>query len=104
MRDFKDITTTNTTCTQPQDMAENTAQIIHSERLALLPVIENLLTQKLIGTSSDGDKTFTNIWKEQEATTTKPETETTPKETTCFSDDAFRKALDTLSERMWRHS
>ncbi|MEI7846782.1 MAG: hypothetical protein WCK35_13360 [Chloroflexota bacterium] len=104
MRDFKEVTTTNTTCNLPQNMAENTTQVSHTKRLALLPVIENLLTKKLIGTSSDGDMTFTNIEKEQETTTTKLEAETTPKVTTCFSDDDLRKALDTIYERMWHHS
>jgi CBS domain-containing protein len=94
--------TKNPVCCLPNDMAAKVAQLMQSENIGSVPVIENEQTQNLVGIVTDRDLVLKIVAKEHDAKSTKVETVMTRQVVTCRADDDLQKALDAMAEHQLR--
>ena len=94
--------TKNPICCQPDDMATKAAELMRSENIGSIPVIENDQTKKLVGIVTDRDLTLKIIADGLDAKSTKVDAVMTRKVVTCRADDDSQKALDAMSEHQLR--
>jgi len=78
------------------------AQLLKSENIGSLPVIENNETQKLIGIITDRDLALRIIGEGRDAKSTRVEAVMTRKVVTCRADDDVQRALDAMSDHQLR--
>ena len=55
MKKCNEVMTKKTVCCQPDDMVATVAQLMQSENIGSIPVIENKQNQKLVGIVTDRD-------------------------------------------------
>jgi CBS domain-containing protein len=102
MRNCNEVMTKNPVCCQPNDMVEKVAQLMQSENIRSIPVIENEQTQKLVGIVTDRDLALKIVAKGQDAKSTKVEAVMTHQIVTCRVGDDLQKALDAMAEHQLR--
>ena len=102
MKKCNDVMTKNPVCCRPDDMVAKAAQLMQSENIGSIPVIENEQTQKLVGIVTDRDLALKVIAKGQDAKSTKVEAVMTRQVVTCRAEDALQKALDAMAEHQLR--
>lgn len=68
-----EVMTENIVCCQPDYLVEKVAQLMQSENVGSIPVIENKQTQKLVGIVTDRDLAIKIIAKGQDAKSMKVE-------------------------------
>jgi CBS domain-containing protein len=83
-------------------MVKNAAELMKSQNIGSIPVIENEQTQKLVGIVTDRDLALKIIAEERDARSTKVESVMTRKVVTCRADDDLQKALDAMAEHQLR--
>jgi CBS domain-containing protein len=94
--------TKNPVCCLPTDMVAKAAQLMRSENIGSIPVIENNQTEKLVGIVTDRDLALRIIAEGLDAKSTKVEAVMTRKVVTCLAGDDVQKALDAMSEHQLR--
>ena len=102
MKKCNEVMTKNPVCCRPDDMAEKAAQLMQSENIGSIPVIEIEQTQKLVGIVTDRDLALKIVAKGQDAKSTKVEAVMTRQMVTCRAGDDLQIALDAMAEHQLR--
>ena len=102
MKKCNEVMTKNPVCCLPNDMVAKAAQLMKSENIGSIPVIENEQTRKLVGIVTDRDLALKIVAKGRDAKSTKVEAVMTRKVVTCRAEDDLQKALDAMSEHQLR--
>ncbi len=89
-------------CCVPNDLVSKAADLMKSNHIGSIPVIDNEQTQKLVGIVTDRDLTLRIVAEGLDAKSTKVETVMTRKVVTCLAEDDLQKALDAMSENQLR--
>ena len=89
-------------CCLPNDSAAKAAEMMKSENIGSIPVIENEQSQKLVGIVTDRDLALRIVAGALDAKSTKVETVMTRKVETCLADNDLQKALDVMVEHQLR--
>jgi CBS domain-containing protein len=102
MKKCDEVMTKNPVCCLPDDMVAKVAQLMQSENIGSIPVIENEQTQKLVGIVTDRDLALKIVAKGQDAKSTKVEAVMTRQIVTCRTGDDLQMALDAMAEHQLR--
>ena len=102
MKKCDEVMTKNPICCLPNDTAAKAAQLMKSENIGSIPVIENEQTKKLVGIVTDRDLALKIVAEGRDAKSTKVEAVMTHKVVTCRAEDDLQKALDAMSEHQLR--
>ena len=102
MKKCNEIMTKNPICCLPNVMVPEAAELMKSENIGSIPVIENEQTKKLVGIVTDRDLTLKVLAGGLDAKSTKVEAVMTHKVVTCLADDGLQKALDAMAEHQLR--
>jgi CBS domain-containing protein len=94
--------TKNPVCCLPGDLVTKAAQLMKSEHVGSIPVIENEEAKKLVGIVTDRDLALKIVAEGLDAKSTKVETVMTRKVVTCHAEDDLQKAVDEMSENQLR--
>ena len=101
MRSCNDIMTLDPTCCAAGDPVTRAAQIMRSEDVGAVPVIESQASKKLIGIITDRDITL-QIVAESKDLNTPVEQVMTRNPVTCRPDDSIQNAMDRMSQHQVR--
>ncbi len=102
MKKCSEVMTKNPICCLPDDMVAGVAELMKSENIGSVPVIENEQTKKLIGIVTDRDLTIKIVAGGLDAKSTKVAIVMTHKVIACRTDDDLQKALDAMAEHQLR--
>jgi CBS domain-containing protein len=83
-------------------MVTKAADLMKSENIGSIPVIENEQTEKLIGIVTDRDLALRIVAEGRDAKSTKVEAVMTRKVVSCLAGDDVQKALDAMAEHQLR--
>ena len=92
MKKCSEVMTKNPVCCLPNDSVAKAAELMKSENIGSIPVIENEQSRKLVGIVAEA----------LDARSTIVETVMTHKVVTCHADDDLQKALDAMAEHQLR--
>jgi len=102
MKKCNEVMTKNPVCCRPDDTVAKAAQLMQSENIGSIPVIEIEQTQKLVGIVTDRDLALKIVAKGQDAKSTKVEAVMTRQMVTCRAGDDLQIALDAMAEHQLR--
>ena len=102
MKKCDEVMTKDPVCCLPGDSVAKAAQLMQSENIGSIPVIENKESQKLVGIVTDRDLALKIVAGALDATATTVETVMTQKVVTCHAEDDLQKALDAMAEHQLR--
>jgi CBS domain-containing protein len=102
MKKCNEVMTKNPVCCLPDDSVAKAAELMKSENIGSIPVIENAHTKKLVGIVTDRDLTLKIVSEGRDAKATKVAAVMTRKVMTCRADDDLQKALDAMAEYQLR--
>ena len=102
MKKCNEVMTKNLVCCLPNDSVAKAAELMKSENIGSIPVIEDEQTKKLVGIVTDRDLALKIVAEGRDATSTKVEAVMTHKVVTCRADDDLQKALDAMAEHQLR--
>jgi len=102
MKRCDEVMTKKPVCCLPDDTVVMVAKLMKRENIGSIPVVENQITQKLIGIVTDRDLALKIVAEEREAKSTKVEEVMTHKVVTCRAEDDLQKALDAMVEHQLR--
>jgi CBS domain-containing protein len=102
MKKCNEAMTKNPICCLPNDLVSQAAELMKSEHVGSIPVIENDGTKKLVGIVTDRDLAIRIVAEGLDAKSTKVETVMTRKVVTCHTEDDLQKAVDAMSENQLR--
>ena len=102
MKKCSEVMTKTPVCCLPNDNVAKAAELMKSENIGSIPVIEDEQTQKLIGIVTDRDLALKIVADGLDAKSTKVEAVMTRKVVTCLADDDLQKALDAMAEHQLR--
>ena len=97
MKKCNEVMTKNPVCCLPNDTAAKAAELMKSENIGSLPVVENEQTKKLVGIVTDRDLTLKIMAQGLDAKSTKVEAVMTREVITCHANDDLQKALDAMA-------
>ena len=102
MKKCNEVMTKNPVCCLPNDSVAKAAELMKSENIGSIPVIENKQSQKLVGIVTDRDLALEIVAERRDPKTTKVEAVMTHKVVTCHADDDLQQALDAMAEHRLR--
>ena len=102
MKKCNDVMTKNPVCCVPDNMVIKAAELMKSEHVGSIPVIENEQTKKLVGIVTDRDLVLKVVAEGLDSKSTKVETVMTHKVETCSAEDDLQKAVDAMSKHQLR--
>jgi len=102
MKKCNEVMTKDPVCCLPTDSVAKAAELMKSEDIGSIPVIENEQTQKLVGIVTDRDLALKIVAEGRDAKSTKVEAVMTRKVVTCLADDDLQKALDAMADHQLR--
>jgi CBS domain-containing protein len=102
MKKCSELMTKNPVCCLPNDSVAKAAELMKSENIGSIPVIENEQNQKLVGIVTDRDLALKVVAKVLDARSTKVDAVMTHEVVTCLADDDLQKALDAMAEHKLR--
>ena len=102
MKKCNEVMTKNPVCCLQNDTVLKAAELMKSENVGSIPVIENEQTQKLIGIVTDRDLTLKIVAEGRDPKSTKVDAVMTHKVVTCRAEDDLQKALDAMAEHQLR--
>ena len=102
MKTCNEVMTKNLVCCLPNDSVAKAAELMKSENIGSIPVIENEQTQKLVGIVTDRDLALKIVAEGRDVKSTKVEAVMTHQVVTCRADDDLQKALDAMAEHQLR--
>jgi len=102
MKKCDEVMTRNPVCCLPNDVVAKVAQLMKSENVGSIPVIENEQTKKLIGIVTDRDLTLKVVAEGLDSKSIKAETVMTLEVVTCLESDDLQKALDAMASHQLR--
>lgn len=102
MKKCNEVMTKNPVCCLPEDLASKAAELMKSEHVGSIPVVENEKTKKLVGIVTDRDLALRVVAAGIDAKSTKVAAVMTRELVTCHADDDLQKALDAMAEHQLR--
>jgi CBS domain-containing protein len=102
MKKCSEVMTKKPVCCLPDNLVTKAAQLMKSEHVGSIPVIENEETKKLVGIVTDRDLTIRIVAEGLDAKSTKVETVMARKLVTCSAEDDLQKAVDAMSKNQLR--
>jgi CBS domain-containing protein len=102
MKKCDEVMTKNPVCCLPNDVVAKVAQLMKSENVGSIPVIENEQTKKLIGIVTDRDLTLKVVAEGLDSKSIKAEAMMTLEVVTCLAGDDLQKALDAMASHQMR--
>jgi len=102
MKKCSEVMTKNTVCCLPNDTVSKVAQLMKSEDIGPVPIIENEQTRKLVGIVTDRDLAVKVVAEGRDPKSTKAEQVMTINVVTCRAEDDLQKALDAMSSHKLR--
>jgi len=102
MKKCNEVMTKDPVCCLPADLVTKAAQLMKSEHVGSIPVVDNEQTKKLVGIVTDRDLALKIVADKLETTSTKVEMIMTRKLVTCHAEDDLQKAVDAMSENQLR--
>jgi CBS domain-containing protein len=102
MKKCSEVMTKNTVCCLPNDLVSKVAQLMKSEDIGPVPIIENEQTRKLVGIVTDRDLAVKVVAEGRDPKSTKAEQVMTINVITCRAEDDLQKALDAMSSHKLR--
>ena len=102
MKKCSEVMTKNPVCCLPVDLVSKAAQLMKSEHVGSIPVIESEETKKLVGIVTDRDLALKIVAEGLDAKSTKVEAVMSRKMVTCHAEDDLQKAVDEMSENQLR--
>lgn len=102
MKKCNEIMTKNPVYCLPNDSVAKAAELMKSENIGSIPIVDNEQTEKLVGIVTDRDLALKIIAEGRDAKSTKVEAVMTHKVVTCHADDDLQKALDAMAEHQLR--
>jgi CBS domain-containing protein len=102
MKKCHEVMTKNPVCCLSNDTVVKAAELMKSENIGSVPVVENEQNHKLVGIVTDRDLALKVVAKGLDAKSTKVEAVMTRKVVTCHAEDDLQKALDAMSEHQLR--
>jgi CBS domain-containing protein len=102
MKKCNEVMTKNPVCCLPNDAVIKAAELMKSENIGSIPVIDNEQTQKVVGIVTDRDLALKIVAEGRDAKSTNVEAVMTRKVVTCLADDDLQKALDAMAEHQLR--
>jgi len=102
MKKCNEVMTKTPVCCLPDNMVIKAAELMKSEHVGSIPVIENEQTKKLVGIVTDRDLALKVVAEGLDAKSTKVETVMTHKVVTCSAEDDLQKAVDAMSKHQLR--
>jgi CBS domain-containing protein len=102
MKKCNEVMTKKLVCCLPDDMVIKAAELMKSENIGPILVIENEQTQKLVGIVTDRDLALKVVAEGRDAKSTKVEAVMTRQLVTCHAEDDVQKALDAMAEHQLR--
>ena len=102
MKKCKEVMTKNPVCGLPSDMVSKVAQLMKSEDIGPVPIIENEQTRKLVGIVTDRDLALKILAEGRDPKSTKTEEVMTRTVVSCRAEDDLQMALDAMSEHQLR--
>ena len=102
MKKCNEVMTKDPVCCLPDDSVAKAAELMKSENIGSVPVIENEQSQKLVGIVTDRDLALKVVAGALDAKSTTVETVMTHQVVTCRADDDLQKALNAMAEHQLR--
>ena len=102
MKKCNEVMTKDPVCCLPNDSVAKAAELMESENIGSIPVIENEQTQRLVGIVTDRDLALKIVAEGRDAKSTKVEAVMTHTVMTCRADDDLQKALDAMAKHQLR--
>ncbi len=102
MKKCNEVMTKDPVCCLPSDMVAKAAELMKSEHVGSIPVIENEQARRLVGIVTDRDLALKIVADKLDAKSTKVEMVMTRKLVTCHAEDDLQKAVDAMSENQLR--
>ena len=102
MKKCNEVMTKTLVCCLPGDMVIKAAELMRSENIGPILVIESEQTQKLVGIVTDRDLALKIVAEGRDAKSTKVDAVMTRKIVTCRAEDDLQKALDAMAEHQLR--
>jgi CBS-domain-containing membrane protein len=102
MKKCDEVMTKNPICCLPNDMVAKVAQLMKSENVGSIPVVENERTRKLVGIVTDRDLSLKVVAEGFDSKSIKAEAVMTREVVTCQAGDDLQKALDAMAKHQLR--
>ena len=102
MKKCNEVMTKDPFCCLPSDSVQKVAEMMKSQNIGSMPVIDAGHTKKLVGIVTDRDLALKIIGGELDAKTTKVDAVMSHHMVTCRADDNLQKALDAMAEHQLR--
>jgi len=102
MKKCSDVMTQDPVCCLPTDTVSKAAQLMKSEDVGSIPVIENEQTMRLTGIVTDRDLALQIVAEERNASTTQVSDVMTYEVVTCRTTDDVQKAVDAMAQYQLR--
>ena len=102
MKKCSDVMTQDPVCCLPTDTVSKAAQLMKTEDVGSIPVVEDEQTMKLIGIVTDRDLALQVVAPERDASTTQVEDVMTYEVITCRASDDVQKAVDAMAQHQLR--
>ena len=102
MKKCNEVMTKDPVCCLPNDSVAKAAELMQSENIGSIPVIENGQSQKLVGIVTDRDLALKIVAEGRDPQTTKVEEVMTHNVVTCRADDDLQKALAAMANHQLR--
>ena len=102
MKKCNEVMTKDPVSCLPNDSVVKAAELMKSENIGSIPVIENKQSQKLVGIVTDRDLALKIVAGALDAKSTTVERVMTHQVVTCHADDDLQKALDAMAEHQLR--
>ena len=96
------VMTKDPVCCFPSDTVAKVAELMKSNDIGSVPIIENEQTMKLVGIVTDRDLALRMVAEGRDAKSTKADAVMTREVVTCRAEDDLQTALDAMSEHQLR--
>jgi Predicted signal-transduction protein containing cAMP-binding and CBS domains len=102
MKKAEEIMTRNPVCCVPENSVIDAAQLMKSEDVGPIPVIENAQNKRLVGILTDRDIVIKVIAENRDPKNTKIQDAMTPNPVSCFPDDDLDDVLGAMEQNQIR--
>jgi CBS domain-containing protein len=102
MKKCSDVMTKDPTCCLPTDRVSSVAQLMNTENVGAIPVVESNQSKKLIGIITDRDLALKVVANERDPKSTTVADVMTSDVVTCYVDDDIQKAVDAMADHQLR--
>ena len=102
MKKCSEVMTKDPVCCLPNDSVAKAADLMKSENIGSIPVVESKQSGKLLGIVTDRDLALKIVAAALDARSTTVETVMAHEVVTCRADDDLQKALDAMAEHQLR--